>query len=133
MLTRMSTRPKASSAALTILSALPGSLIDSVEAIASPPAFLISCDDLLRRPGVGAGAVEARADVADHDARALLRHQQRNAAPDPAPRAGDDGDFSGDDVRHAFTLLSQRSPGLRRHLHTRSPTCRRRMAGSPRP
>src|SRR5579863_3487617 len=38
----MSTRPKASSADLTILSALPGSLIDSVEAIASPPACLIS-------------------------------------------------------------------------------------------
>src|SRR5277367_4587196 len=43
LLTRMSTRPKASRAACTILSALPGSLIDSVEAIASPPAFLISC------------------------------------------------------------------------------------------
>src|SRR6202034_1676894 len=42
LLTRMSTRPKASSAALMILSALPSSLIDSVEAIASPPFFLIS-------------------------------------------------------------------------------------------
>src|SRR5580704_9615175 len=42
LLTMMSTWPNASSAALTILSALPGSLIDSVEAIASPPAFLIS-------------------------------------------------------------------------------------------
>src|SRR3984957_7001492 len=42
LLTRMSTRPKASSAAATILSALPGSLIDSVEAIALPPACLIS-------------------------------------------------------------------------------------------
>src|ERR1700690_3024228 len=42
LLTRMSTRPKASSAALTILSPLPGSLIDNVEAMAWPPAFLIS-------------------------------------------------------------------------------------------
>src|SRR5580704_12450511 len=42
LLTRISTRPKASSAALTILSALPGSLIDNVEAMAWPPAFLIS-------------------------------------------------------------------------------------------
>src|SRR5579862_2901593 len=42
LLTRISTRPKASSAACTILSALPGSAIDSVEAIASPPDFLIS-------------------------------------------------------------------------------------------
>src|SRR6202040_1156224 len=42
LLTRMSTRPKASSAALTILSPLPGSLIDNVEAMACPPAFLIS-------------------------------------------------------------------------------------------
>src|ERR1700733_14709631 len=42
LLTRMSTRPKASSADCTILSALPGSLIESVEAMALPPAFLIS-------------------------------------------------------------------------------------------
>src|SRR5262245_32764124 len=42
LLTRMSTRPKAASAALTISSAFLGSAIDSVEAIASPPAFLIS-------------------------------------------------------------------------------------------
>ena len=39
LLTRMSTRPKASSAALTISSAFFGSAIESVEAIASPPAF----------------------------------------------------------------------------------------------
>src|SRR6202035_1332737 len=42
LLTRMSILPKASSAALTILSPLPGSLIDNVEAMAWPPAFLIS-------------------------------------------------------------------------------------------
>ena len=42
LFTRMSTRPNASSAACTIWSAFCGSPIDSVEAIASPPAFLIS-------------------------------------------------------------------------------------------
>src|ERR1700692_3490046 len=42
LLTRMSTLPKASTPALTILSPLPGSLIDSVEAMAWPPALLIS-------------------------------------------------------------------------------------------
>ena len=42
LLTRMSTRPKASSAALTIWSAFCGSPIDSVEAMAWPPFFLIS-------------------------------------------------------------------------------------------
>src|SRR3984893_1905448 len=42
LLTRMSTRPKAASAAFTISSAFFGSAIDSVEAIASPPPRLIS-------------------------------------------------------------------------------------------
>ena len=57
-------------------------------------------DDGLRRPRIGAGAFEARADIADHDARALGRHQQRDAASDPASRAGDDGDFTRNDVWH---------------------------------
>src|SRR6516225_1299141 len=42
LLTRMSTRPKAASAAFTISSAFFGSAIDSVEAIALPPPRLIS-------------------------------------------------------------------------------------------
>src|SRR4051812_41770959 len=42
LLIRISTRPKASSAALTIASAFFASTIDNVEAMASPPAFLIS-------------------------------------------------------------------------------------------
>ena len=62
--------------------------------------FLDLVDDGLRRAGIGAGAVEARADIADDDAGAFLRHQERDAAPDAAPRAGDDGDFAGDDIRH---------------------------------
>ena len=41
-----------------------------------------------------AGAVEARADVADDNARALLRHQQRDAAADAARPASDDGDLA---------------------------------------
>ena len=53
---------------------------------------------LLRRAGVGAGALQARADVAGDHPRALLRQAERDAAPDPARGAGDDGDFSGNDA-----------------------------------
>ena len=42
LFTRMSTRPKASIADFTIASAFCGSVIESVEAIALPPACLIS-------------------------------------------------------------------------------------------
>ena len=99
-----------------------GSLIDSVEAIASPPACLDLVDHVVRRPGIGAGAVEARADIADDDAGALLRHQQRNAAPDAASRAGDDGDFTGDDVRHRLVPQTSRatSPIMRSFAHSSS-------------
>ena len=118
LLTRMSTRPKASSAAFTILSAFCGSVIESVEAIALPPACLDLVDHLLRRAGVAARAVERRADVVDHDARAFLRHQHRDGAPDAAPGAGDDGDFAGDDAWHlllcspARVTRSDVAPGL---------------------
>src|SRR5207253_1505635 len=50
-----------------------------------------------RRPGIGARALEARADVADDDARALPRHGERNGTADAPARARDDGDLSGDD------------------------------------
>jgi hypothetical protein len=50
----------------------------------------------MRRAGIRAGAFEARADIADHDAGAFLRQQQRNAAADAAGRAGYDCDFAGD-------------------------------------
>jgi hypothetical protein len=63
--------------------------------------FFDLVDDVLCRTGIGPGAVEACADVAGHDARAFLRHQERNAAADAPPRSGDDGDLTGDDVRHA--------------------------------
>ncbi len=55
---------------------------------------------VLRRAGVGAGAIEPGADVADHDARAFGGEQQRDAAADTAPGAGDDGGFAGDDGGH---------------------------------
>src|SRR6185503_911249 len=54
LLTRISTRPKASTAALTIASAFFGSVIESVEATASPPAFsmaaTVSCAGPSSRP-----------------------------------------------------------------------------------
>src|SRR2546422_5405608 len=34
--------------------------------------------DLLCRPGIGAGALQVRADVADHDPRGLLRQAERD-------------------------------------------------------
>ncbi len=120
LLTRISTRPKASSAALTIRSAFCGSLIESVDAIACAAGLLDFVDHLLRRAGVVARAFEARADVADDDARALLRHQQRNAAPDAARRAGDDGDLAGNDVWHFCVTLHTHSivtPGLDPGVH----------------
>src|SRR5207248_2115225 len=59
--------------------------------------FLDLVDHRLRRPGIAAGALEGRADVAHHYARALRRQPKRNRAPDAAPRAGDNGDLVGDD------------------------------------
>ena len=51
-------------------------------------------DDLLRRSGVGAGTLQARADVADHDVCALLRQPERNRAPDATRPPSDDGDLA---------------------------------------
>jgi len=58
---------------------LPGSLIDNVEAMAVAAGFFDLIDHFLRRAGVGAGAVEAGADIADHDLGAFLSHQERDA------------------------------------------------------
>ena len=63
--------------------------------------FFDLVDNAMRRAGIGAGAFEACADVADDNARAFLRHQERNAAPDAAPGAGDNGDFAVNDAGHA--------------------------------
>src|SRR5579864_8302225 len=70
--------------------------------------FLDLVDDGLGRSGIGAGAFEAGADIADHDARTLLRHEQRNAAADAPTGARHDGDFAGNDVGHAPLLLLPR-------------------------
>jgi hypothetical protein len=56
----------------------------------------------MRRAGIGAGAFQTRADIADDDARAFLRHKKRNAAPDTASGAGDNRDFAVDDAGHAY-------------------------------
>ena len=85
LLTRMSTRPKASSAALTISSAFFGSVIESVEAIASPPAFLMAATVSCAGPASVPEPVEARADVADHDARAFSAISSAMARPMPRP------------------------------------------------
>ena len=49
-------------------------------------------DDIVGDRRIASVAVERGADVADHDARAAGREQQRMRPPDPAPAAGDDGD-----------------------------------------
>jgi len=64
--------------------------------------FLDFIDDGLRRAGIGAGAVETRADIADDNAGAFTRQQQRNPASDSPSRAGNDGDLAGNDVRHSL-------------------------------
>src|SRR5262249_27547951 len=64
-------------------------------------------DHRLRRSGVGAGALEARTDVADDDARPFLRQQERNGAADAAAGAGDDCDLAGDDAWHGAPLIDQ--------------------------
>src|ERR1700722_14161410 len=85
LLTRMSTRLKASNAALMILSALPGSLIDSVEAMASPPSFLIS----LTTSCAGPSSCPAPSRVAPISQTTTFAPSFaiRSAMPRPTPRA----------------------------------------------
>src|SRR5580704_6539828 len=85
LLTRMSTRPKASIAALTILSPLPGSLIDSVEAMAWPPAFLISSTPSCAGPA----SVPAPSRLAPISQTTTLAPScaMSSAMPRPMPRA----------------------------------------------
>jgi hypothetical protein len=63
--------------------------------------FFDLVDDCLGGAGIDAGAIEARADVADDDAGAFLRQQERDATPDAATRPGDNRDFACNDVRHS--------------------------------
>src|SRR3984957_1534879 len=85
LLTRMSTRPKASSAALTILSPLPGSLIESVEAMALPPAFLISSTTACAGP-VSVPATSRLAPISQTTTLAPSCAMS-SAIPRPMPRA----------------------------------------------
>src|SRR3984893_2265305 len=85
LLTRMSTRPNASSAALTILSPLPGSLIDNVEAMAWPPSFLISSPPSCAGPA----SVPAPSRLAPISQTTTLAPScaMSSAIPRPMPRA----------------------------------------------
>ena len=80
LLTRMSTRPKASSAALHDLVGVLR-LGDRERRGDRLAAALLDLVDHLPAPGPASvpAPSQARADVADHDARALLRQQQRDA------------------------------------------------------
>src|SRR5262249_50302926 len=70
-------------------------------------------DHRLRGAGVGAGAFETRADVADPDLRPLLRHEQRDAAADAAARTGNDCDLAADDARsHGYSPFVSLAPDL---------------------
>src|ERR1700678_1981458 len=57
-------------------------------------------DYRLRRPRVSAGTFKACADVANHNAGTLLRHQYRDGAADAAPGSGHDSDFAFHNARH---------------------------------
>ena len=65
-----------------------------------PPAALISATTSSRGAGRGARAIEVATEVGDDDARALLGHQQRDAAADASARAGDERDAPTKSVTH---------------------------------
>ena len=85
LFTRMSTRPKVSTAVLTIASAFFASEIDSVEAIASPPAFLISSTTSCAGPA----SVPAPCRLAPMSQATTLAPScaRPSAMPRPIPRA----------------------------------------------
>src|ERR1700730_12853769 len=85
LLTSKSILPKAFSAALTILSPLPGSLIDNVEAMAWPPAFLISSTTSCAGPA----SVPAPSRLAPISQTTTLAPSwaMSRAMPRPMPRA----------------------------------------------
>ena len=128
LLTRMSTRPKASSAALTICVGVLrlGDRERRGDRLAARLLDLV--DHLLRRAGVAARAVERRADVVDHDARALLRHQQRDGAADAAPAP-----VTMATLPATMPGIVSASPSSRRHAATSDPSgrlCKTWIAGS---
>src|SRR5262249_53553633 len=62
------------------------------------PELLDLGDQATSRSRIGAGALQARPDVADHDTRALTRERQPNPASRTPTAAGNDGDLVGDDA-----------------------------------
>ena len=92
LLTTISTRPHALTAAST--AAWPPSTVDtSLElAIAVPPALMISSATSCAGAGVVPGPLGAAAEVVDHHPGAALAEQQRVGPADAASRAGDDRD-----------------------------------------
>ena len=87
LLTRMSSRPNASTAAAMSAAAASGSATSAIVTAARPPALA----DLLRH---GLGLRVRRARVHD-DGRAGARQLERDGAADVARAAGDDGDAAG--------------------------------------
>ena len=92
LLTRMSSRPNAPTAAATTASApaAVGDVVGVCQRRAPGRGDLVH--DVGRRPGVGTRPVHGTAEVVDHDRGAAGREQQGVGPPDAPPRAGDDGD-----------------------------------------
>ena len=92
MLTSTSSRPNVSTACSTSPAA-PSQRADVVgvgHRLAAGGLDLV--DDLLGRPGVGAGAVAAAAEVVDDDVGAVPGQRQGVLAAQPAAGTGDDAD-----------------------------------------
>ena len=90
LLMTMSTRPKASTAVLTIASPPSGVATLLVSATAMPPRSSISLAVVWAGPSLAALAAHRAAEVVDDHLRAAGREQQCVLAPEPAARAGDD-------------------------------------------
>ena len=119
LLTRISTRPKAVSAAFTISSAFFGSAIESVEAIASPPFFLISSTTSCAGPA-SAPAPSRLAPMSQTTTRAPSC-ASNSAMPRPMPRAraGDDCDLAGNHAWHMRLSLSIRIASSEQRIASR--------------
>ena len=62
--------------------------------------FFYGVDRFLRRAGIAAFSLQARADVADHDTRTLFREQHGDASPDAAPCPCYDRGLAGNNASH---------------------------------
>ena len=120
LFTSTSRPPNVSIAVCTSRRAPSQSAMSSVLATASPPERGDLVDHLLRRAGVGAGAVAGDAEIVHDDARALTGERQRVLSTDAAGGARDDDDAAVADTGHELTLLRRLGP---------SPYRRARVAG----